>query len=202
MKTLTILLLMLSLVLAAGCNKADKTAKPNADKGANSKLAAEPVKFPTILDAARVGDIDDLKRHLARGEAPNSMDGEGYTPLHLTAGGGYRDACALLLDKGADLNVTTKDGLTPLHTASMTGNPETVTLLLDRGAKIEAPDNNQMTPLCTAALKGNIAIAEVLVQRGANVNYMATTQWTPIRVADYGKKPEMIAWLRAHGAKQ
>jgi ankyrin repeat protein len=199
----TLGIVCLSIVLClAGCGKGDQGAKAPAADPQTTKLAAEPLKFPTIFDAAKVGDTDDVKRHMARGFNPSSVDGESYTPLHYAASGGYAATCQALLDKGADVNITTKDGLTALHCAAMTGNAETATALLARGAKVEAPDNNQMTPLCTAALKGNVPVADVLLRAGANVNYMATTQWTPLRVAEYGKQPAMIDWLKSHGATQ
>ena len=60
---------------------------------------------------------------------------DGLTPLHYAAFGNARATAELLLDRGADANVTTANGWTPLHEAAKKNARETADLLLDHGAQ-------------------------------------------------------------------
>jgi len=54
---------------------------------------------------------------------------------------------ALLIEKGAKLELKGKTGETPLHVAAQEGCAEAVALLVGKGANINARDNEGHTPL-------------------------------------------------------
>jgi ankyrin repeat protein len=58
----------------------------------------------------------------------------GFTALHFAVRGGHRDAVAVLLDAGADVNDQLSDGQSALVVAAANGHWEVMDLLLDRGA--------------------------------------------------------------------
>ena len=70
----------------------------------------------SIHDAARKGNIDVVKQHLAAGTDVNSKF-KGETPLHLAADYGHKEIAELLITNGADLNAKDVDGSTPLDWA-------------------------------------------------------------------------------------
>lgn len=73
----------------------------------------------------------------------NEMDLCG-TPLHLFATRGDFDACKILLDSGALVDIRDGDGYTQLHAATLQGHLDVVKLLLARGS-----DPSLNTPMFT-----------------------------------------------------
>ena len=71
----------------------------------------------------------------------NRVDDGGLTALHYACSNGTRDIVKRLLDKGADVTITTNRGVTPLHNAVSTGSKEIIKMLVEKGADINATDN-------------------------------------------------------------
>ncbi len=165
--------------------------------------------WPTLKN-----NIDEVKRLIRDGVDVNGKfdigPNRGLTPLILAVKWGKADIGKLLIDAGADLNVT-MDGLTLLHIAALCfydNEAKAVTELLiakglDVNAKAEGSGENEgSTPLHGAAGKGHIAMAEVLIKNGAEVN--ARSQYsgsTPLDVAIKKGHKEMADLLRKHGEK-
>jgi ankyrin repeat protein len=103
----------------------------------------------------------------------------------------------LLLDAGADPNITTEQGMTPLIMASGGGTdiqraraPEeramaidTVKLLIERGVDINAVGQYGWTALHQASYQGLTDVIEYLVSKGANVNEMDSFGQTPLSIS-------------------
>ena len=66
-----------------------------------------------IHDAARKGDIEAVKQHLAAGRNVNAKDDKGRTPLHRAAREGHKEVAELLIAAGADVNAKFPGGETP-----------------------------------------------------------------------------------------
>jgi ankyrin repeat protein len=111
--------------------------------------AAEQASEPfVILNAAIVGDVQSIQKHLAGGKHLNAPEQVGgNTPLMLAATFGNRDAVNLLIQAGADLEIRNKSGGTALHQACFFAQPEIVELLLDAGADPNSANAYGVTPL-------------------------------------------------------
>ncbi|MEY2393650.1 ankyrin repeat domain-containing protein, partial [Wolbachia endosymbiont of Tettigetta isshikii] len=72
---------------------------------------------------------------------------EEYMPLHFASELGNEEAVKLFLNRGADINASTKGNLTPLHIATKTGHKTVVRLLLQHGAKVDNQDKDGKTIL-------------------------------------------------------
>ena len=93
-----------------------------------------------IWEAARTGNIEAVRQHLAAGADVNGKDAWGGTPLHYAASGGHKEIVELLIAKGAAVNAKRSDGGTPLDWAEETGfNKETADLLRKHGATTTKP---------------------------------------------------------------
>ncbi|MBU4009873.1 MAG: ankyrin repeat domain-containing protein, partial [Proteobacteria bacterium] len=60
----------------------------------------------SLRQAAMAGDIATINAFLGRGVSINTKDFDGNTPLHLAAHYGRNQLVKLLLEKGADKNLT------------------------------------------------------------------------------------------------
>jgi uncharacterized protein len=91
-----------------------------------------------LMFAARVGDLESAKLLVAAGANVNDADAWGISAAAMAAHAGFRDVVALLLDKGADPNLSGA-GFTALHAAIMRRDEAMVAVLLDHGADPNAP---------------------------------------------------------------
>ena len=93
----------------------------------------------SIIDAAKQGNIEAVKQHIAAGTDVNAKDEDGYTPLHVAAWEGHKEIAELLIAKGADVNAIIvsgrKQGKTPLDVAIEFKHTETADLLRKHGGK-------------------------------------------------------------------
>ncbi len=122
------------------------------------------------------------------------------TCLMTAAYHGYLDICRLLIDKGAKVEAKNSHGGTPLHYASIRGHVEIVRLLCDRGADVEARDDTGEKPLYAAAWDGHISVVKELIEeRNAEINARTGDGRTALWVANNYNKPDVAAYLVAHG---
>jgi len=121
-----------------------------------------------IHDAARKGDIEAVKQHLAAGRNVNAKDDKGRTPLHRAAREGHKEVAELLIAAGADLNTKDKEGKTPLYHAARWGHTNIAALLIAAGADVNAKDDKGRTPLDRAV--GYTEIVALLRKHGGKTS--------------------------------
>ena len=184
------------------------------------------------LAAAATNDrADDVRRLLARGMDPNSVDSGGDTMLCIAARNGSSAALAVLLAAKANPNQPNRFGDTPLLLASLKGdldsvralvaagahlNPrgwtplmyaatgghdEVATFLLQRGADINASSPNGTSALMMAIREHHVGTARLLIGRGADVNHRNQDGATPIEWATRGEETDLVKELRRAGAR-
>ncbi|CAN9181870.1 unnamed protein product [Alternaria alternata] len=144
--------------------------------------------------AASTNNLFRIKHCVAYGSFETTGDwrsmtiGKGYRPLHCAALFGHSSAIELLLNSGAEVDVTGYDLKTALHLAVKSGNHESVRMLLTRGASVNAMNQDQFTPLslCLAMTQYSThwtfgkqqTMAKILCDRYATVD---TSHWAQIR---------------------
>jgi len=102
-----LLLTTIAAVLLVGCGES-QSPKPTI------------VKAPaiSIYDAAKAGNIEAVKQHIAAGTDVNAVPKTGYPPLHEAAGWGHKEIVELLIARGVDVNAKSEWGDTPLDWAA------------------------------------------------------------------------------------
>ena len=107
----------------------------------------------------------------------NAKTGEkGETPLHMARN---LDVVKILLDAGAEANVSDNNGITPLHHAGSTGRvTEIQTLLLEAGADPNAKNEYGATPLF--GVWDDPARIQALLDAGADVSVTDNEGKTPL----------------------
>lgn len=122
--------------------------------GVSPEAGAGGTALHALAHANSWWHLEAIRYLVSKGANVNATDEAGRTPLHVAAKGVYdpskagfggqrrligiwrAEAVTLLLDLGADPNVTDKEGHSPLHKAS--NAPEILQELFERGARIEA----------------------------------------------------------------
>lgn len=129
----------------------------------------EPEMIRQVLKDIAAGDLENLRFYLSDGLDPDER-GPGGLPLLVHAViEGQAGAAGVLLDMGADPNITVAmTNHTPLHYAAREEIPGMAGLLLQHGAKIEAVDAYGWTPLHMAADRGAYETLKELISAGAN----------------------------------
>ena len=128
-----------------------------------------------LREACERGDVETVRKHLAKGAKPNTVDETyGAPALHWAVSAGSVEAAKLLLEAGADLKGKDRRGLTALHAAAMAGQLACVTLLLQRGADLRCAGQGGLTVLHLAAGEGHLAVVQALLRAGAYIK--ATTE--------------------------
>ena len=97
-----------------------------------------------IWEAARTGNIEAVKQHLAAGADVNAKDEAGWTLLHEV---GTKEVAELLIAEGADVNAMNMWGGTPLQWAARGGHKEIVELLIENEADLNVKDKGGLTSL-------------------------------------------------------
>jgi ankyrin repeat protein len=175
-----------SAVLTAAYNNQPRLAEHLAEL-----VEKEPGGL-TLFEAAAVGDVAALRRHLdGEAELEDASD-DGYTALHFAAFFGRLEVARMLLERGADRNpvAQNKSRVTPLHSSVAGRHRDLVGLLLAHGASANAVQQGGFTPLHSAARNGDETIVAMLILRGAD----------PTRPADDGRTPVDMAVEADHGA--
>lgn len=98
------------------------------------------------------------------------------------------------------LDARDERGSTPLVLAGYLNHPEAVKCLVEAGADVNTVSGTG-TALMGVCFKGYAEIARYLIEAGADVNIAIENMGTALTFANMGKHAEVIALLRASGAK-
>ena len=168
-----ILITTIAAVLLVGCGESQQSTPSPEAKAVEPVAEATQPEPPTakapdisIWVAAKAGEIEAVKQHLAAGADVDAKDKYGRTPLHLSPASGHKEIAELLIARGADVNAKNKYGLTPLHFAAGYGRKETVELLIAEGADVNAQHDDGGTPIDWAIINKYTELADLLRKHG------------------------------------
>jgi ankyrin repeat protein len=144
--------------------------------------AHERVKPLDVFAAAALGRVDALEAAVARDGFVNGYAYDGWTPLHLAAFFGRREAAERLLAGGASLSSVSRNSLRnmPMHAAVAGGHVDVALMLIEHGADVHAADSGGHTPLHIAAEAGYVPIVRALLERGADPHAVDAEDKTPL----------------------
>jgi ankyrin repeat protein len=149
-----------------------------------------------LIDAAKNGDIEVVKQHLAAGADVNMEAGDGTTPLHNAAIYGHKEVGEILIAEGADVNAKDDKGRTPLDLAIKENKTKTADLLRKHGGKT----SEELNALIDAAKNGDIEVVKQHLAAGADVNAKIADGTTPLHNAAVYGHTEVAELLIANGA--
>lgn len=133
---------------------------------ANANLLNEysPHGFTALAMATHFGNENIVRYLLKQGADANLSSKNGYHvyPLFTAVDSNYEGIAKMLVEAGAEVNVTQASLMTPLHAAARNGNIEMLILLLERGASVHVKNDYGQTPADLAYEKGHREIAKIL----------------------------------------
>jgi uncharacterized protein len=152
-----------------------------------------------IFEAAALGKINQIMRHLARDPLlVNAYSSDGFQPLGLACFFGHYETVKYLINAGAVLNSSALNlqGSTPLHSATTAGHLKVVILLLNHNANPNSHDNNGFTPLHIACQNGNTRMIRSLLFNGADMTISSHQGELPLDLAIRAGHTEAITLLK------
>jgi len=162
--------------------------------GAKEQVPAEM----NLLYAARIADLDSVRKYLAAGEDVNAVDSKnGYTALMWSISQDHHEVAKILLDNGADPNVIGSRGEESALAMAVERNApvELVVSLLDSGA-----DPN--LALGSAVLHAPTIVVKLMLDRGADPNFKNSENDYPIAYfAMMAGREDVLELLVAAGAE-
>jgi 26S proteasome non-ATPase regulatory subunit 10 len=121
-----------------------------------------------IYQAAGGCDAKEVAQLLSLNPAAlNITEDGGRTPLHVASARCCNNVIALLLERGAELEMKGRTGETPLHVAAQEGCQAAVVMLVNKGANMNAEDKDGYTPLKRAIDYQQDKTVELLRMLGA-----------------------------------
>jgi ankyrin repeat protein len=172
-----------------------------------------------LLSAASEGNTLKVRELLHKGADPNAANTEGntLTVLMLAANGGFAPMVKVLVEAGANVNVTASvaagaarvnEDITPLMQAVASGDEESVRILLDQGADVNAKDKTtiieddghekEINRRPVLLYFTNNTVLRLLLERGADPNVTDTDGNTALMIAaersDAQAVQALLAW--------
>ena len=132
---------------------------------------------------------------------PNTLNKNGYTPLHYAAIKDNIPIIELLLEnKKTDPDIPNKDGDTPLHFAAIKDNIKNIQILLKYKADPYIKNKINYSPIDEAIRYKDIQILTLLLQNKTGLNRMDNNGITPLHYAIYLQDKNIVQLLLKSGA--
>ncbi|KAJ6244879.1 mitogen-activated protein kinase kinase kinase 20 [Anaeramoeba flamelloides] len=175
----------------------------------NSNKTNTKGKTPLHFACFRNADKQILEYLISRGSNVNQQDDNGYAPLHMLCSSQFPlliDSLDVMLNSGAQLNISANNGKTTIHIAATNDliNLETFKYMIESGGDVNAIDGFQKTPLmclCETEKPDPLKI-RVLLEARAHVNVEDKWGFTPLHfLVKNTKDVSLIEMLIKNGAK-
>lgn len=187
----------ITLLCYAAKNGHGHIIKKLVELGADVNYAGANELLP-VHAAAQHGCVDAL-RLLAELGANLDVPLKGLTPLYLAVCARRIPVIDVLIEYGADMNLTDDNGITPICTAAKWADGLIVEKLAIQGADLDKANDDWGTPAYIAAQGGFRDVVRVLGDWGADLEKPVTNGNTPAHIATEGGHVSVIDVLAKHG---
>ncbi|KAL8677445.1 MAG: hypothetical protein Q9186_006131 [Xanthomendoza sp. 1 TL-2023] len=148
-----------------------------------------------LIQAAGKGDEAKLRELLHEGyHRRETFEDALRIALQRVVSRGHECMTRLLLEKGAQVNVTLDGEVPPLHRAAELGRDSIVRALIDAGASVHTRDKSQRTAIFPAAQKNHLKNLTLLLDAGADVNVRDEDNQTLMLCLAAEKSEKLLKW--------
>lgn len=163
-------------------------------------LGLTQASYAALVDMAEYQDWEGVQSSIST-EDINAAQADGMSALFWAVYHEQEDIVRLLLDAGADTNISNRYGLTPLIQSAINANGELISLLLDAGANPNAATLQGDTALMNASKAGTLQGVQALLDAGADVDARDTHAYqTALMWATATNRAGVVELLIEHGA--
>lgn len=152
-----------------------------------------------LIEAAKNGDLQAVKKYISNGADINAVDTEGGNALAYAILEGHVEIVRFLMKHGAYVADDIINNARCLIACAGLGITDVMMMLLEHGADVNAADGGFTALMCVAGL-GHTEIAKILIEHGADVNAKDDYGETALMFAAFNGKTEMARMLIEHGA--
>ena len=153
-----------------------------------------------LMKAIQDGDYYAAKSAILNGAQVNGRNDHGIPYICLAADKGDRDMVYILLDQGANPNLTRRDGETALMIAADHNFVDMANTLLYFKADVNEVDRNGETALIKAARLGNREIVMKLIDAQAELDHQDYTGKSALNYALDNRRTRVADDLKKAGA--
>lgn len=146
------------------------------------------------------GDIVNVTELISKLRDLNAEDFNRNTAIHMAAKSNRLNIIKLLVENGADVNVSTSAGVTAIITAANRNYLNIVEYLVENGADTNLSTREGRTALIFAISGHNLEVVEYLVSVGADVNNVTNSGWTALMHAASSNYLNIVKCLVKYGA--
>ncbi|CAB3717724.1 hypothetical protein LMG27174_04687 [Paraburkholderia rhynchosiae] len=161
-------------------------------------VPAQAAPIDSLIKSVKFDDVDGVKKLLAKGMDPNSVDNQGM-PLLVLAAREKSDkvGAALLANPKTDVEIEDKAGENAMMMAALNGDLDFVKQLIAKDAEV---NKKGWAPLHYAAANGHDDIVKLLLDHSAYVDAGSPNGTTPLMMAARGGHVSTVKLLLDNGA--
>ena len=152
-----------------------------------------------LVVAASAGYIKCVKSILRSKKMDMEHENVGIA-LHSAACEGHSRIVKLLIETGADVNMTDEDGQTVLGQTIQQRCVKAVEILIHSGADVNCKDEIGCTPLMHTAMIGDINVMKLLIDAGADVNRSDCKGNTALLISSQQDRGDIVKLLINSGS--
>ncbi|HKP09254.1 MAG TPA: ankyrin repeat domain-containing protein [Gaiella sp.] len=165
----------------------------------------EPPRPAAVIDAARAGDEDEVRRLVDAGADPDAADELGRTAVTHAAYAGHAAVVRTLVTAGADIDLQDTTRTNALLSTGETGFVDVLEEVLRAEPDLTRTNRFGGTALIPAADRGHVAVVRRLLETEIDVDHVNDLGWTALLEAvilgDGGlKHTEIVRLLVEAGA--
>lgn len=170
--------------------------------GTKVNASSSDSKETALMNAVTRGYTPIVKALLAADGDINPRNAYGFNAFTLAVSSKNQEIAEILLKAGAKIEEGSS-GITPLSFAASNGDLDMIRFLVKHGADVNhGAKSGGQTTLLTAIYGAQLDVVKLLIQLKADVNTKTKGGDTPLSVAQKGDQTDIIAVLKAAGAKR